>query len=99
MKKAKQHAYQPTTIKLWGSVYWISVDSGNSGPGNMAPYDVFVCDLAEGVHHHPTGKGAQRLTHVVRHALQHIQTNVKLSDVKACAGHYNITVLITSIHL
>jgi hypothetical protein len=61
----------------------------------MRPYDVFVCDLAEGVRHHPTGQGAQLLTRVVQHALKHqdpYNRQLRLSQVVDYAARYDITV-------
>jgi hypothetical protein len=61
----------------------------------MRPYDVFVCDLAEGIRHHPTGQGAQLLTRVVQHALKHqdpYHRQLRLSQVVDYAARYDITV-------
>jgi hypothetical protein len=62
---------------------------------HMRPYDVFVCDLAEGIRHHPTGQGAQLLTRVVQHALKHqdpYHRQLRLSQVVDYATRYDITV-------
>ena len=70
----------------------MSADSSLNGNYNVAPYDVFVCDLAEGVYNHPTGTGAQLLTRVINHALNNCHTDIKLSEVEVYAARYNITV-------
>lgn len=73
-------------------MHQISADRATSRRNNVGPYDVFVCNLAGGVHIHPTGKGAQLLTRVVQHALAHGHNNVKLSGVRAYATRYGIAV-------
>ena len=62
---------------------------------NLQPYDVFVCDLAEGVRHHPTGKGAQLLTRVIHHALAHEDPHdrrLKLSGLVSYSVFHGIAV-------
>jgi hypothetical protein len=88
--KKTELSTHPTTIS--GSMENIKSESAVR---NMRPYDVFVCDLVEGVRHHPTGRGAQLLTRVVQHALKHENPYVRklrLSQVFDYAARHNITV-------
>ncbi|KAF2998926.1 hypothetical protein E8E13_006204 [Curvularia kusanoi] len=69
--------------------------SSVAGVKDLEPHDMFVCDLAEGVRHHPTGKGAQLLTRVIQHALKNedpYNRKLKLSEVAGYAKKHSITV-------
>lgn len=48
---AKKLQFNTHATTVTGSMENISYASGVE---DMEPYDVFVCDLAEGVRHHPT---------------------------------------------
>lgn len=88
--KKMELSTHPTTIA--GSMENISC---TSAVPDMKPYDVFVCDLVEGVRHHPTGQGAQLLTRVIQHALKHENPYVRqlrLSQVVDYAARHDITV-------
>lgn len=88
---AKAHII-PHATTVTGSMENVSCESGVQ---DLRPHDVFVGDLAEGVRHHPTGKGAQLLTRVVQHVLAHEDpygTRVKLSELMDYATRHGITV-------
>jgi len=65
------------------------------GADAVDPFDYPIYALADGVHQdrHPTGKGAQLLTRVIKHIL-HVSYDrkVKLSEIHDYAEAWNITV-------
>ena len=91
LNEAKYMAFNVHPTTTVGSMEHVSSESGVA---NMVPYDVSVVDLAEGVRHHPTGKGAQ-LLRVIEYALANgnpYEKRLKLSEVLAYAAAHGITV-------
>lgn len=89
---AKKMEFSTHSTTIAGSME--NVDCASAVP-HIRPYDVFVCDLAEGVRHHPTGQGAQLLTRVVQHVLKHqdpFHRQLRLSQVVDYAARHDITV-------
>lgn len=62
------------------------------GVNNVVPYDVFICDLAEGVQILPSGEGAQLLTWIIQRALANSNNSLRLSEVRIYSKRFAITV-------
>ncbi|KAH4070922.1 hypothetical protein HBI70_209780 [Parastagonospora nodorum] len=80
--------------KTMANMAKMNLDSGNTGCDKGEPFDYYVHDLAEGVQddHHPTGKGAQLLTHVIEHVREVGDHDLLLSGVVEYAQQHDIVV-------
>jgi hypothetical protein len=69
----------------------LCTDSGLNGD-DKDTHDYFLHAMGKNVVHHPTGRAAQMLTHVIRHVLQTGDQNVRLSQAAQYAQTHGITV-------